>query len=82
MGKALSGCDPQTHRKAGPAELTFRHGEGEFPRMEVPDSLSVVLIGSQAPLKGLSCAVPSRGCRALSGLVSKRRERGVLSWRV
>lgn len=54
-------------RKAGPAELTFRHGEGEFPMMEVPDSLCVVLIGSQAPLKGLSCAVPPRGlsCQVL-----------------
>lgn len=53
-------------RKAGPAELTFRHGEGEFPMMEVPDSLCVVLIGSQA-LKGLSCAVPPRGlsCQVL-----------------
>jgi len=27
--------------------------------MEAPDSLWVVLIGSQAALKGLSCAIPS-----------------------
>lgn len=64
-------------RKAGPAELTFRHGEGEFPMMEVPDSLCVVLIGSQAPLKGLSCAVPPRGplCQVL---VSKKGRGGTV----
>lgn len=60
-------------RKAGPAELTFRHGEGEFPMMEVPDSLCVVLIGSQAQLKGLSCAIPSRGRWAVSG-ISQQKE--------
>lgn len=59
-------------RKAGPAELTFRHGEGEFPMMEVPDSLCVVLIGSQAPLKGLSCAVPPRGLCTVSGISQQK----------
>lgn len=41
--------------------------------MEVPDSLCVVLIGSQARLKGLSCAVPSRGLWAMSG-ISQQKE--------
>lgn len=45
--------------------------------MEVPDSLCVVLIGSQAPLKGLSCAVPPRGpsCQVL---VSKKGRGGAV----
>lgn len=66
MVQALSVCNPQL-QEPGPAEFTFRHGEGEFPMMEAPDSLCVVLIGSQAPLKGLSCAIPpSRGVRRIS----------------
>lgn len=69
-------------RKASPAELTFRHGEGEFPMMEAPDSLCVVLIRSQAPLKGLSCAVPSRGCRAVSGISQQKEGGHTRLWRL
>jgi len=48
--------------------------------MEVPDSRCVVLISSQALLKGLSCAVPSRGRRAVAG-ISQQKEWGErLSW--
>lgn len=51
--------------------------------MEAPDSLCVVLIRSQAPLKGLPSAVRSRGCRALSGISQQKRGGvGGLSWRL
>lgn len=64
-------------RKASPAELTFRHREGEFPMMEAPDSLCVVLIRSQARLKGLPCAVTG-AAEPCQVLVSSRRGGGLL----
>lgn len=75
--QAPSGCDPRL-QEPGPAEFTFRHGEGEFPMMEAPDSLCVVLIGGQAALKGLSRAIPPcpRGARAESASAGREGAAG------